>query len=256
MNSQANLHVKTLSADGSFTAFSTQFNEHYHSTKDGALNESLQKHVIPAIKILEDKKSIIILDICFGLGFNTLATLYYIKKNNLDIKVIIYSPEFDRKLINSLNNFEYPIEFYDFRNIIKELSSNYTYKDENIDINIIVGDAREYLKVCDTKFDIVFQDAFSPDSNPLLWTQEYFEDINRVIKDDGIITTYSIALKTRLALHNLGFKIYLNRGEKFRSSTIASKIELKYFDIVDMKHKISCNQNVVPLSDREFLFTI
>ena len=69
-----------LSEDGSFTAYSKEYDEHYHSTKDGALNESILKHVLPAFKIKKNLEEINILDICFGLGFNTLATLYYHKK--------------------------------------------------------------------------------------------------------------------------------------------------------------------------------
>ena len=68
-------HTMVQSEDGSFTAYSKEFDEHYHSTKDGALQESLQKHVIPALYHVKDKEQISILDICFGLGFNTLATL-------------------------------------------------------------------------------------------------------------------------------------------------------------------------------------
>jgi len=33
------LHTLTLSDDGSYTAYSTEYDEHYHSTKDGALHE-------------------------------------------------------------------------------------------------------------------------------------------------------------------------------------------------------------------------
>jgi len=38
------------SEDGSFTAYSKKFDEHYHSLKDGAYTEALYKHVIPAFK--------------------------------------------------------------------------------------------------------------------------------------------------------------------------------------------------------------
>ena len=69
-----------LCEDGSNTLFSKEFNEPYHSTKDGALHESLEKHVKPAFGIKKGQESLTILDICFGLGYNTFATLYYIKK--------------------------------------------------------------------------------------------------------------------------------------------------------------------------------
>ena len=35
------LHRIILSDDGTYTAYSKEYDEHYHSTKDGALNESL-----------------------------------------------------------------------------------------------------------------------------------------------------------------------------------------------------------------------
>lgn len=37
-----------LCEDGTNTLFSKEFNEPYHSTKDGALHESLEKHVKPS----------------------------------------------------------------------------------------------------------------------------------------------------------------------------------------------------------------
>ena len=58
------LHTMTLSEDGSYTAYSKEYGEHYHSTKDGALHESLVKHVISALQIQKDKDILNILDIC------------------------------------------------------------------------------------------------------------------------------------------------------------------------------------------------
>jgi len=239
----------TLSEDGSYTAYSKEYEEHYHSTKDGALYESLVKHVKPAFKLKEQQKELNILDICFGLGFNTLATLWYHKQNALTCKVNIYSPELDSALVKSLTNFSYPKEFEAFKPIVEALVNEGVYEDENFYIEVFLGDAREYVKKFEDKFDIVYQDAFSPSSNPALWTKEYFSDIQHGIKSDGVLTTYSIALATRLALYENGFKIYLNEGKGFRKATLATLGELEGFTEVDMKHKISCNPNVVSLRD-------
>ncbi len=105
----------------------------------------------------------------------------------------------------------------------------------------------------DVKFDIVYQDAFSPSANPILWTKEYFEDIKELMSEDGILTTYSTALKTRLALFENGFKVYINKGEKFRNATLASFKELDGYEKVDMEHKIKCNPDVKALTDKEIL---
>jgi tRNA U34 5-methylaminomethyl-2-thiouridine-forming methyltransferase MnmC len=244
-------HTMVASDDGSFTAYSSEYEEHYHSTSDGALNESLNKHVIPAFSTQRHKASLTILDICFGLGFNTLATLHYLTTETINVPVTICSPELDAGLIASLTDFTYPEVFAPFLEIIVELARCGYYQDENLTIELYIGDAREYLRTIDRGFDIVYQDAFSPRVNPALWTQEYFADLARLLTDDGVITTYSTALKTRLALYGNGFNVYLIEGEGFRNGTIASRKELIGFKGVDMPHKIACNPDVRPLSDND-----
>jgi len=242
-------HTMVESEDGSYTAFSTEFQEHYHSTRDGALHESLYKHVIPAFEHHKMRDELTILDICFGLGFNTLATLYYMKKHHISKKIYIYSPEFDGDLIASLVDFNYPDIFDEFLPIIKALSRDKIYKDDTIYIELYIGDARLFLQETTVQFDVVYQDAFSPVSNPTLWTQEYFKDIGSLLKDDGILTTYSMALKTRLALYENGFNLYLNQGENHRDATVASKQRLTQYPQVNMEHKIACNPDVLSLRD-------
>jgi tRNA U34 5-methylaminomethyl-2-thiouridine-forming methyltransferase MnmC len=254
-------------SDSSNTLFSTQFNQHYHSLDDGALNESMSKYIYPTFDIfdnLKSKKSFAILDICFGLGYNTFATLLYLQKHNINIPITIYSPEFDTKLLGSLVDFEYPKEFEeikDFKKILKALSQKFYFKNDKIEIIIKNGDAREYLKEMiedDIKIDAVYQDAFSSDVNPLLWTKEYFEDISRLSNIDTVICTYSIATSIRIGMYEAGFKIYdvkyqIQSG-KTKKMTIASKSEIpqiKDFKI-DMQKKIKNTTTPYPLKDKEF----
>lgn len=241
-------YKEVLSEDGSYTAYSNEYGEHYHSTKDGALKESLVKHVIPAFKVIQTR-DLYILDICYGLGFNTLATLLYYKEHSPQTKFHIYSPELDEALVASLENFTYPSEFKDFKEIIKSLSRDGIYEDESVYIEIYLGDAREYVGRFEDKFDIVYQDAFSPSSNPFLWTKEYFCDIKKAMKKSGVLTTYSIALKTRIALYENGFKVYLNEGKDFRGATVASLEEIEEFELVNVAHKMKCNPDIISLRD-------
>lgn len=219
--------------DGTKTLFSMEFNEAYHSIKDGALTESLEKHIKPALSLQKNKEKLVILDICFGLGYNTLSTLYYIKKYNLETKIEIISPELDIGLIKSLKTFEYPKEFNQFQNIINELSSNLYYEDTQFKIEILIGDARNIVPQIDKKIDILYQDAFSPKHNPLLWTKEYFADIRALSKKDTIITTYSVASAVRMGLYENGYNIFLLKGKNVRSSIVASlsMLDLKSIDI-------------------------
>jgi len=247
--------IKTplLTQDGSMTMFSKEFNEPYHSDKDGALNESILKHIEPSFNLKKSKKSITILDICFGLGYNTFATLYYHKKLNLKNKLHIISPEFDKDLIESLSSFQYPKEFDFLKPIIDILSQNYFYEDDNIKIEILIGDARKTLPKLNNKFDIIYQDAFSPTNNPLLWTREYFKEISRLIKDDGVLTTYSTSASVRMGLDENGFKLFLYKAEGIRESMVASKEMLEDFKFIDMELKKLRNREARSMRDEDYM---
>ena len=238
-----------LCEDGTKTLFSKEFNEAYHSTKDGALHESLEKHVKPAFLVKKRLEHLTILDICFGLGYNTFTTLYYIQQNQLNTKVHILSPEFDKELIASLSTFDYPPEFENIEHIIKEISKNFYYEDEQFKIEILLGDARESVPKIEEKIDIVYQDAFSPKQNPLLWTREFFADIVKISKKDTLLTTYSTSASTRLGLYENGFKLYLNKADKIRTSLIASQKELDLFEFIDMELKKKRNPTATSLRD-------
>ena len=245
-----------LCEDGTHTLYSKEFDEPYHSTKDGALHESLEKHVKPAFSLKSDKERLTILDICFGLGYNTFATLYYIQKNNLTTKVHILSPEFDEGLVHSLDTFDFPPEFASIKAIISEVSKNLYYEDEQFKIEVLIGDARQSimgLTPLKEKIDIVYQDAFSPAHNPLLWTKEWFTDVRAICNDDAILTTYSTAAAIRLGLYENGFYIFVHRAEMMRYSTVASLGMLEDLEYIDMELKKERNPTARSMRDREYL---
>ena len=241
-----------LCEDGTNTLYSKEFDEPYHSTKDGALHESLEKHVKPSFAIKNEKKQLTILDICFGLGYNTFATLYYIIQQKLTTKVHIVSPEFDEGLVCSLDTFEYPPEFENIKHIIKAISQDLYYEDEQFKIEILLGDARESIHQIKDKIDIVYQDAFSPAHNPLLWTTEYFRDIRAICKEDAILTTYSTAAAIRLGLYENDFLIFVHRAEMMRYATVASLKMLEDLEYIDMELKKQRNTEARSMKDRDY----
>ena len=234
--------------DGSNTLYSEKYNQYFHDIKTGAILESLTKHVIPAFNYHKNSKHLKILDICFGLGYNTLSTIYYILENDLNVSLEVFSPEFDLELIKSLENFKYPKEFENILYIIKALSENFKYEDENIKIEIFIGDAREYIKKL-KDINIVYQDAFSSEVNKELWSVEYFKDIHNLCSNNAIITSYSVSSNIRLSMFEAGFEIYEIKPVK-KKQTIAFKtkqnIDAKY---IDMHLKKQRNKNAKALHD-------
>lgn len=237
------------SEDGSFTAYSAQYDEHYHSTKDGALNESLKKHIEPAFALHGDKNHLKIIDICFGLGFNTLLSLYYRDAYFPEMSLEIFSPELDGDLVASLIDFPYPDIFEPYRNIITDIATLGGYEDERTQITVEITDARIAMRDLQGQWDVCYQDAFSPASNPALWTREYFADVARLMGNGGVVTTYSVALAIRMGLYENGFDVYLNTGEGYRNATIATRRELEGYKKIDVEHKMRCNPAITSLRD-------
>ena len=221
------MYKEVITKDGSLTLKNEKYNECYHSS-EGAIKESLYKHIYPAFEVAKKNNyfggEIKILDICYGLGYNTLLSILNKPKN---IKLKIFSPEIDKNLVKSLKNFQYPKEFNKVRHIIESISKNFFYKDENIEVDIYIGNAREYIKNL-KNVDIIYQDAFSPKVNKELWTIEYFSDLKKIINKKGVITTYSVATPIRCALYKLGFKLYTHPYENIRKGTIASLDSLNF----------------------------
>ena len=248
---QDNINTIVATKDGSNTLFSKLYNQHYHNPDDGAINEALSKHIIPAFTFHKDKKELTILDICFGIGYNTFSTIYYVLQNNLDIKLNIYSPELDGKLVNSLDSFDFPKEFENIKHIIKSVAQTGQYKDDKINIEIYIGDARMHIKGLNLdSFDIVYQDAFSSDVNFELWTKEYFDDIYKLCKDDCVMSSYAIATPIRLSMNEASFYIYEHRPVK-RKITLAFKQKQETIGkLVDMDLKKQRNKEAVALYDK------
>lgn len=78
--------IKT--ADNSTGLYSEEYKDIFHSVT-GALDEACQKFVIPALN-LNSKKQLNILDVCYGIGYNTKAML-----NNCDCNINIDALEFN-----------------------------------------------------------------------------------------------------------------------------------------------------------------
>ena len=232
-------YIKTN--DGSNTLYSSKYDQNFHSVGDGALNESYLKYVYPTFRIFKDTHSLNILDICFGIGYNTFSTILYLLDNNIKTKINFHSPEFDLELISSLKEFEYPKEFLKIKHIIDEISSKHFYEDEQFKIELYIGDARKYIKNLKQKnisIDVVYQDAFSSDVNRELWTREYFKDIKNILNSKSILLTYSIATPIRLGMYENGLNIQEYKYDDKRRATLGStfnisneKYNLKYIDM-------------------------
>lgn len=194
-----------ITKDGTVTFYNEEYDDIYHS-KSGAYEESLHKFVLPC-KELFNKKKLNVLDVCFGLGYNSSVLIDEVRKINKDCRIKIIGLENDKKILSKINELNFPTASY---GIIKEVSRKESYDKDNVNIKLIVDDARisiKTLKQESEKFDIVFLDPFSPKKCPELWTKEFFEDITILMKKGSILTTYSCARNVRENLISAGLNV-------------------------------------------------
>jgi tRNA U34 5-methylaminomethyl-2-thiouridine-forming methyltransferase MnmC len=193
-----------ITDDGSYTFFSEEFGQTFHS-KYGAKEESIFKYAIPTL--LPEKASrghLRILDICYGLGYNTAAALATIWRSDPHCTVEIIALELDRTVTVAaiahqlLNEWEDPIA-----RLLTQLVQDQVIESERLTAQLIYGDARQTIdQVIDQGFkaDAVFLDPFSPLACPQLWTIEFIDRVAQCCAIDGMIATYSCAAAVRTAM--------------------------------------------------------
>lgn len=197
--------------DGSESFFNDLVGEGYHSNT-GAIEESMEKFVKPALI----KDGFCVLDICFGIGYNTLCALHE------HSKLSIVGIENDIKIISEIKNVKVKEELSKDYELVKSVSKQIEEKSktkrnnqleaESSDnkgnkLKLILGDARQDVRKYSDKFDAVFLDPFSPKKCPEMWTKEFFLDIHNSMKSRGILTTYSCAKIVRDNLKLAGFTV-------------------------------------------------
>lgn len=195
-----------ITADGSATIYVPHLDEHYHSTK-GAFTESCYIFRDCGLLHYHSKTfatSIKVLEIGFGTGLNAAVTA---NATNSDFAVHYISLEL------------YPVEI----EMIRQLSY-----DKILDTELITKlheaqwekpqDISPYFvlekRLCDftscplpQDIDVVYFDAFAPEKQPEMWSEDLFKRIYNAMSPGGILTTYCAKGEIRRMLQHIGFTI-------------------------------------------------
>ncbi|MFH1588991.1 MAG: MnmC family methyltransferase [archaeon] len=211
---------KIKTGDGSYT-FVSDMGESYHSVT-GAEEEAIKKYAEPTeIAKLAKKGSVKILDVCFGIGYNSAAAIDAALKSNPECKIEIVGLELDETLFDKLKELKPRFKSYD---VIKKIKNN-VYDDGQVNIKLIFGDANRTIKQVKGEFDVCFFDPFSPAKHPHMWTEKLFGDVASKLKIGGVLSTYSCATHVRINMVRVGFDVKDGPCVGRRApSTIATKL--------------------------------
>lgn len=190
-------------ADGSHTLRHELLGELYHSDR-GAVGEALCVYIDAGFRyvVRDGRHQISVLEVGFGSGLNAWLTLQC--ATEMDISVDYQCVEL------------YPIE------ITTASLLNYTtdpafmalHRAQWDESTSISPNFRITKHLCDfttfdinTHFDLVYYDAFAPDVQPEMWSEELFIKLRRVINPSGVITTYTAKGTVKQAMRSAGFTV-------------------------------------------------
>ncbi len=195
---------KILTADNTETFMNLQIKESYHS-QTGAVEEALKKYAVPCkIKELAKSGKIRILDVCFGLGYNSAMAIDVALEENPSCEIEVIGLEYDPTILEKIQEVNPPIR--SFKQYKRLAPSQLSFQEKNVDVTVILGDARETIKkLAESSFDAVFFDPFSPKTAPHMWQIPFFEQTYRVMKNSAILATYSCARMARENMAKAGF---------------------------------------------------
>ncbi len=193
--------------DGSLSIHSKLFNEAFHSNI-GARTEAQQKFINTAeIKRFKKVDKIFILDVCFGIGYNSACLFESLRDNQLP-NFEWWGLEIDRRPLEIGNR--NPKYFYNWSSEVKELLKAVErfngWKHERNKGKILWGDARQQINSLPNNmfFDLIMLDAFSPKQCPELWSEEFLLRLSNKLSSGGRLITYCRAAAIRGSLKRAG----------------------------------------------------
>ena len=232
-----------LTEDGSYTFFSEEFQETFHSSF-GAKQEAEVRYIKPcAIEQLAQERSLIrILDVCYGLGYNSAAALSTIWSINPRCRVELFALEISSKIPREAVRQNLLSQWHPFVvSNLAELSSKSKVSHDLLQARLLLGDARKTIKeiLSSWQADAIFLDPFSPPKCPQLWTVEFLTMVVECLSPTGKLATYSSSAAVRTALISTSLNIgsIIGAGRKSPGTLSSFKYkELPELSVMELEH--------------------
>lgn len=196
-----------ITNDGSTTIHIPDWNENYHSTH-GAIQEAKHVFIKNGLDLLQNQKSISILEIGFGTGLNAfitfLETLDKEKVNYVGVEAYPISTEEIAQM-----NYVSELQATQYQVIFDKMHSCDWESQQNITNNFILTKRRQFFQDIDDKeqYDLIYFDAFGFPLQPELWSEVIFKKMFDALLPNGILVTYACRSSIKNAMLSVGFSI-------------------------------------------------
>jgi len=210
--------------DLSNTIYVKDLDETFHSV-NGALQESNHVFIQAGFdEIIKSKNKINIYEVGFGTGLNALLTFTESSAKNISVSYTSIEAFPLEKFIVEELGYKNLFDKKHHANIDKIQNANWN---ETIQLNKNSSLTKVNIKlekyVFDSTFDLVYFDAFAPDKQPELWTEEIFKNIFNNMNEGGILVTYSAKGEVRRRMQRAGFRVERLPGPKGKREMLRAR---------------------------------
>lgn len=253
--------IPQTTGDGSYTFYSEEFQEAFHSSF-GAKQEAEVRYIQPCLikQRAAQQSTIRLLDICYGLGYNSAAALEAIWSVNPQCRVELIALEISSDVPlqaiehNLLTQWKSPVP-----QLLTELGNQSLVREKFLTAELLLGDARETIQSLveeGWQADAVFLDPFSPPKCPQLWTVEFIDLVARCLAPTGSLATYSCSAAVRTAFIAAGLKISSINGVGRKSpGTLASFVYKKTPPLPQKEREHLITKAAIPYRDRNLCWS-
>jgi tRNA U34 5-methylaminomethyl-2-thiouridine-forming methyltransferase MnmC len=203
-----------LTQDGSSSVFSEKYGVTYHS-KFGAVTESAHVFIAAGLRYKAAlQRELSVLETGFGTGLNAFMTWLEAEKRNLKINYL--GLEICPLSEEEVASLDYPTaldcperapDFFALHHCDwskpQPFSEHFNFEKRQTRIE-------EFAQP--NAFDLIYFDAFAPQAQPELWTEEVFARMFESLKPEGVLVTYCAQGHFKRTLKKVGFTVERLQG--------------------------------------------
>lgn len=205
--------VIQLTNDGSTTIVLPEKGITYHNTS-GAIGESLHVFIDAGLQELIQSQSlsnICIFEMGFGTGLNALLTWQFAQQQQVSIHytTIELYPILPKEATQL--NFSAQIRMAD---AFKQLHDCDWETSIILDKNFSLTKTKQSFINYSTnqQYNLIYYDAFAPNDQPELWTNDVFEKLYNMLQPNGILVTYCSKGDVKRTMKSVGFRVERLKG--------------------------------------------
>lgn len=212
-------HILQQTLDGSHTIYVPEMDEHYHST-NGALQEAFHIYIGKAYQYVAAQNPTVF-EVGFGTGLNALLTAMEAARNHRKTTFIsIEKYPLTQEEYLTLNYPELLGEdalplFTAMHtcgwNELCQISEYFTLQKLHADLTTLPE-----IPNC----DVIYFDAFAPNKQASMWTEEIFAHLFTHTNPQGVLTTYCAKGAVRRMLESVGYSVERTDGPKGKREII------------------------------------